>query len=193
MTSDASAKRYLRALAGAGLCLLFARSASAQTSVELPNGSLSTTMTANVVEQARVTVPAAATFNVTNVGAITATADLTVSVQGIVLSTATKQVTISLRANAASFAAPVAGATTWSAADVSWTSGPGGGPKAWINAIGTAGTLDSGSYTAVATCNADTTSCSSTGVKFNLAARPDVKRSGSHTLVVSWKFESIGS
>jgi hypothetical protein len=177
----------------AGIWLMSAVSAGAQTAVTLPNSGQTTTLTAAVAEQVKVTVPAAATFNVTNVSSNTSTGNLTVSAQNIVLTTATKQLRISLIANAAAFMPPVAGATTWSAADVSWTSGPGGGPNQWQNAAGSAGTLSSAAYTTVATCNADAGSCSSTGFKLDLAAKPTVKRSGSHTLTVTWKFESIGS
>jgi hypothetical protein len=45
----------------------------------------------------------------------------------------------------------------------------------------------------VATCTADTATCSTTGLVFTLAAKTTVQRSGNHTLSVTWKFESIGS
>ena len=177
----------------AGIAFGAARPASAQTAVQLPDTTQSTTMTAAVAEQARITVPAGITFNVTNVNASTSDGNVAISVQNIVLTTATKQLRISLTANAGSFSPPVAGAATWAAADVSWNSGPGGGPNAWQNAVGSAGTLSSAAYTPVATCSADTVSCSISKLTFTLAAKSTVKRSGNHTLTVTWKFESIGS
>ena len=194
MTANATVRRQwsVRALFAIGMSLV-STLVSAQTTVGLPDSSQSTTMTATVAEQARVTVPAAGSFNVTDVASSSATGNLTVTVQNIVLSSATKQLTISVKANTASFTPPVAGAATWSAGDLTWNTGPGGGPNAWQNAVGSGGTLSNAAYTAIATCNADATTCSSTGFKFNLAARGSVKRAGTHTLVVSWKFESIGS
>jgi hypothetical protein len=176
-----------------GFWLFSAGAAGAQTAVTLADTTQTTTLTAAVAEQATVTVPSGVTFNVTNVSATTGSGNLTVRAENIVLSTATKQLRISIIANAATFTPPVAGATTWSAADISWGSGPGGGPNAWQNASGSAGTLSNAAYTPVATCNADAGSCSSTGFKLDLQAKSSVKRSGSHVLLVTWKFESIGS
>ncbi|MBA2304560.1 MAG: hypothetical protein H0W08_18275 [Acidobacteria bacterium] len=45
----------------------------------------------------------------------------------------------------------------------------------------------------MATCNADTASCSITNLSFTLNAKSTIKRSGNHTLTATWKFESIGS
>lgn len=165
---------------------------AAQTSVTLPNSSSTTTLTAAVSEQARVTVPGAVTFNVTNVTASTGSGNLTVSIQNIVLATATKQFRISLRANAASFTPSVGGATTWLASDVTWST-PAGGPNAWVNATRANGTLSSASYGTVADCSPDAASCSTTGLSFTLGAKSTVKRSGVHTLVITWRFESIGT
>jgi hypothetical protein len=159
----------------------------AQTTVSLPDTSQTTTLTANVNEQARVTVPTGVTFNVTNVGANTVAAGATVTAENIVLATATKQLKISIQANAAAFTPPVGGATTWSAGDVSWNA------ATWTNATGAAGTLSNSAYNEVATCTADAASCSTTGLVFTLGAKSSVKRSGNHTLVVTWKFESIGT
>ena len=176
---------------GVSLLLTSARFADAQTAVTLPDTTQMTTLSATVVEQASVTVPGGITFDVNNVSTNTDRPNNSVSVQNIVLTTATKQLRISLFSAAPSFTPPVAGTTTWSVGDVSWNDGPGGGPNAWQNATGSAGTLSSSAYTPVATCDADTTSCSVTGLKFTLAAKSSAKRSGSHTLVVTWKFESI--
>jgi hypothetical protein len=179
-------------MAGAVLCML-SEAARAQTPITVPDTSQSTTLTVAVSEQARVTVPAGISFDVANITTGTSSGDVAISVQNIVLTSATKQLRIALTANAGSFTPPVAGATTWAAGDVSWTAGPGGGPNQWQNATGSAGTLSNSAYNPVATCNADTASCSIAKLTFTLASKPTVKRSGAHTLTVTWKFESIGS
>jgi hypothetical protein len=175
---------YRMALA-AGLLLAGANTAYAQTTVTLPNTSQSTTLTANVSEQARVTVPSGVTFNVTNVTTTTAASAASVTVDNIVLATATKQLQVSLQANAASFTPPVVGATTWSASDVTWNA------STWTNATGASGTMSNSAYNIVATCTADVATCSTTALVLTLGAKSTVKRSGNHTLVVTWKFESI--
>ena len=180
-----------RLLTGAALVTL-ASPAAAQTVVALPHSATTTTLTADVSEQASITVPAGVTFNVTNIAATTNAASQTISIQNIVLASATKQLAISLIANAASFTPPVGGATTWSAGDVAW-SAPNGGPNAWVNATRNNGTLSSGAYTLVATCNADVSSCSTTGFNMTLGPRTTVQRSGAHTLTITWKFEAIGT
>jgi len=161
------------------------RTAAAQTTVVLPDTSQTTTLTASVSDQARVTVPAGVTFAVNDITASTASSAVSVTVSNIVLATATKQLRMSLQANATSFTPPVGGATTWAAGDVSWNA------ASWTNGTGSSGALSSSAYTVVATCTADTSSCSTTGLTFTLAANTLVKRSGSHTLTVRWKFESI--
>ena len=170
-----------------GAMLLVSTPAFAQQSVALTDTSQTTTLTATVSEQARVTVPAGIAFNVTNVTASTAATAASVTVENIVLATATKQLRVSLQANAGSFTPPVVGATTWAAGDVTWNA------PSWTNASGATGTLSNAAYTTVATCAADTAGCSTTGLVFTLGAKPTVKTSGDHTLVVTWKFESIGS
>src|SRR5690349_8562168 len=69
---------------------LVASAAVAQTAIALPDTSQTTTLTANVTEQAKVTVPAGVTFNVTNAGNSTAASAASVTVQNIVLATSTK-------------------------------------------------------------------------------------------------------
>lgn len=170
----------------AALVMLSLSSAvAAQTTVTLPDTSQTTTMSANVQEQARITVPATVTFTVNNIGVSTAASAVSITADQIVLSSASKQLTVSLQANAASFTPPVGGAVTWSAGDVTWNA------ATWTNATGAAGTLSGSSYTTVATCAADATSCATTGLVFTLGAKPTVQRSGAHTLVVTWKLESI--
>lgn len=160
-------------------------SASAQTTVALPDQSQQTILTASVSEQARVTVPAAISFNVTSVAQSTAASAASVSINNIVLSAATKQLQVSVQANAASFTSP--GGSTWSAGAVSWNA------PTWSNATGVSGTLSSSSYNNVAQCSAGVASCSTSGLVFTLAPNASVTQAGDHTLVVTWKFESIGS
>jgi uncharacterized lipoprotein YbaY len=159
----------------------------AQTTVTLPNSSQTTTLTATVSEQARVTLPSAIAFTVGNTSVSTAASAASVTIDNIVLATATKQLKLSLQANAASFTPPVTGATTWSAGDVTWNA------ASWTSATGAAGTLSNSAFNEIATGDADTASLSTTALVFTLAAKATVKRSGAHTLAATWKVESIGS
>ena len=161
--------------------------AGAQTTVTLPDTSQTTLLTATVSEQARIVVPASVAFNVSNIANSTAASAATVTIDRIVLSSATKQLRISVQAAAASFTPPAVGATTWSASDVTWNA------ASWTRATGVSGVLSAVSFTQVATCDAGVADCSTTDLSFTLGAKPTVTRSGSHTLVVTWKFESIGS
>lgn len=167
--------------------LLVAGVAVAQTTVTLPDTSQTTTLTADVSEQAQVTVPAGVTFNVDDISGSTAASAASVTIDNIVLATATKQLKVSIQANAAAFTPPVALAATWSASDVTWNA------ATWTAATGASGTLSESAYGEVATCAVDTASCSTTGLVFTLAADTSVKRSGNHTLAITWKFESIGT
>ena len=168
-----------------GALLLTTRLASAQTAITVPDTSQTTTLTAIVSDQARITVPAGVTFTVSDVSAATNASAASVTVSSIVLATATKQLRVSVQADAAAFTPPAVGATTWAAGDVTWNA------ASWTNAAGAAGTLSNSAYNPVATCTADVSSCSTTGLTFTLAPNAAVRRSGSHTLVVRWKFESI--
>ena len=170
---------------GAATLLFGATVAGAQTTVTLADTSQTTTLTATVGDQARVTVPAGVSFAVSDIATATVASPATVTVANIVLATASKQLRMSLQADAAAFTPPVGGATSWAASDVSWAA------ASWTNASGAAGTLSNSAYNAVATCTADVSSCSTAGLTFTLAANTGVKRSGNHTLVVRWKFESI--
>jgi hypothetical protein len=161
--------------------------AQAQTTVTLPDTSQTTTLTATVSEQARVVVPAGVTFTVTSVSNATAASGASVTVDRIVLATATKQFRVSLEANALNFTPPSVGATTWAATDVSWNA------ATWTNATGSAGTLTNASFTPVAVCTAGVATCSTSALVLTLAAKTTVQISGNHTLIVTWKFESIGS
>ena len=161
--------------------------AQAQTTVALPDTSQTTLLTATVSEQARVVVPASVSFAVTNVGNGTAASTVGVTVDRIVLATATKQLRVSVQAAAASFTPPVVGATTWSAGDVSWNA------ATWTRATGITGVLSASSFTEIATCDPNAADCSTTTLVFTLGPKSTVQRSGNHTLVVTWKVESIGS
>jgi hypothetical protein len=168
-----------------GALLLGATLASAQTTLTLPDTSQTTTLTATVSEQARVTFPSTASFIVNDVASSTASSAASITVTNIVLSSATRQLRISLQADTASFTPPVGGAVTWAASDVTW------GASTWSSGTGTAGTLSSASANIVATCAADAASCSTSGLVFTLGANTSVKRSGNHVLVVRWKIESV--
>jgi len=180
-----SLNRMLRVGFGAALVVFASRVASAQTNVALPDTSQTTVLTATVSDQARVTVPAGVTFTVNDVSSATASGPASITISNIVLATASKQLRVSLQADTPAFAPPVVGAATWSAGAVSWNA------ASWTNATGVTGTLSNSSYNAVATCTADTQTCSTTALTFTLAADAAVKRAGSHTLTVRWKFESI--
>jgi hypothetical protein len=171
---------------GLGLLVGITGPAFAQVGVTLPDSAQTTILTADVAEQAQVTVPAGVTFTVNDITQSTAAPVASVTVTNIALDAADKQLKISLQANAAAFTPPVALATTWDAADVSWNA------PVWVNATGATGTLSAAGYNAVATAAADAADCSTAALVFTLAANPDVKRSGNHTLTVTWKFESIG-
>src|SRR4051812_32473381 len=95
--------------------LVMTLGATAQTVLPLPDSSQQTTLTANVTEQAHVTVPAGVTFNVTDITSATAASSASVSVTNIVTASATKQLKVSLKADAAAFTPSVESATTWSA------------------------------------------------------------------------------
>lgn len=181
------AARSVQGVALAGAILLTGASAQAQTTVVLPDTSQSSTVSVTVSEQARVVVPAGISFNVTNVGAVTAANAATVTVDQIVMASATKQLRLSIKADAASFTAPAAGETTWAAGDVSWAA------AIWTAASGVGGTMSASTFNPVATCDPSATGCSTSSLVFSLASKPDVRRSGTHTLVVRWKVESIGS
>jgi hypothetical protein len=174
-------------LSALALTLALVGTASAQTAVTLPDSSQTTTLTATVPEQARINVPSGITFNVTNIGTSTAASAATVTIDNIVLATGTKQVKLSIKAGAASFTPPAVGAATWSAGDVTWNN------ATWTNGSGAAGTLSSASFLEVATAAANAGSMTTSTLTFTLGANSGVKRSGNHTLSVTWMVEAIGT
>jgi hypothetical protein len=180
-------KTSLRQAAFVLALVLCASAASAQTTVTLPYTSQTTVLTVNVSQQARVRVPAGITFNVTDVGSSTAASAASITVDQIVLASASSQLRVSVKADASSFTPPAPGETTWAAADVTWNA------ASWTAAAGSAGTLSNAAYNTVATCDVNASACSTSALVLTLGAQPGVQRSGTHTLTVTWKFESIGS
>lgn len=175
----------VRASMLAALTLLATGLASAQTAVTLPY-TLTTTITATVSEQAQVTVPAAVSVNVTNIATSAAAIAARVSAGNIVLAAANKALKISVRANATSFTPAQTSDATFAASDVTWNAATfsNGGS-------GASGTLDSSAYNTVATCAVDGASCSASDFVFTLAANASVKHAGTHTLAMTWMFESV--
>jgi hypothetical protein len=155
----------------------------AQTTVILPDTSQTTGIVVNIMEQATVTIPSITFFTVANISVPTVSGPATVALSGLLRKTSSTGVALSLRANAAQFTPPQSGAPTWSAADVSWA------PGTWTGATGSAGVLSHASFTRVATCATD--GCSTNTLQFTLGPKPSVTRSGQHTLVVTWKIESL--
>jgi hypothetical protein len=180
-------KQSARALVPVTLVLIGSTTAAAQTTVALPDTSQTTLLTATVSEQARIVVPAGVSFVVSNIANSTASTAATLTVDRIVLSSATKQLRVSVQAASASFTPPAVGAVTWSASDVTWNA------ASWTRATGVSGALSAVSFTQIATCDAAAADCSTTDLVFTLGAKPTVNRAGAHTLIVTWKFESIGS
>jgi hypothetical protein len=158
--------------------------AQAQVTVLLPDTSQTTTLTATVSPQARVTVPAGITFNVTDTAVATAASAASITITNVVTPSASNQLRLSLQADAASFTPPAAG-TSWTASEVTWAA------ASWTNASGSAGTLSSAAYNTVATCDPNASACGTTGLVFTLGANTAVNRSGNHTLVVRWRFQAI--
>jgi hypothetical protein len=183
-------KHFTGIITKIGLGLTLAASCAVvfgQTVVDLPSTSQTTTLDANVVEQAQVTVPATINFAVNNISIGTASAAQSVTINYIVLATATKQLEISIQGAAATFTPPVALATTYAVGDVSWNA------ASWTAATGATGTLSNTAYGQVATCTAGVATCSTTALVFTLAPETGIQISGTHSLVINWKFESIGS
>jgi hypothetical protein len=158
---------------------------SAQTVLPLPDETGTSTLTATVSEQASISVPSTVNFNVTNILVTTPSSAVTVNATNIVLANASKTLQILVRGNGPVFTPSVAATPTWVVADVSWNA------ATFTTGTGVVGTLAQ-TYVAVATCAANIASCGTTDMVFTLAANPAVTRSGAHTLVITWKFQSIG-
>lgn len=154
--------------------------------VTLPNESQTTTFTANVTEQANVTVPAAVAWTVPDVASATASADSPVSATTVVLAEGNK-LRIEIAPDATGFTAPGTGAVTWASSNVSWVG-------TWTNgtANNTAMSASANTYVKLVDMTAaNTGSLSSTSLVFTLAAKATVDRAGAHTLAATWKFSSF--
>ena len=166
-----------------GMIGMTAADSLAQTTVILPDTSQTTGVIVNVLEQATVTIPATTLFSVSNISMPTTSTAMTVSVGTLARKTTSTGVALSLRANGPAFTPPQPGAPSWTAADVSWTAGT------WSGGTGSAGILSGSAFTPIATCGTD--GCSTGNLVFTLSPKPSVTRSGAHTLVVTWKIESL--
>ena len=166
------------------IALLWVSSVAFGVEVPLPDTSQTTTLNANCGEQANVTAPTAITFAVSDVSQPTLSTNQAVSATSIVLGSG-KALKVSLQANAANFTPPVGGAITWAASDVSWDA------PAWTGGTGSVGTLSSGAFNTVSQSTANAPELSTTALVFTLAAEPTVTSAGTHSLVTTWKFESI--
>jgi hypothetical protein len=177
---------FVRLSIAVAITVVTAVLATAQTVLPLPNETGTSMLTATVSEQASFTVPSIVSFNVTNILVPTASSPVSVNATNIVLATASKTLHIMVKGSGPVFTPSVAATPTWAVAAVSW------GAATFTNGgTGVIGTMAE-TYVGVATCAADVASCGTTNMIFTLAANPAVTRSGNHTLLVIWKFESIG-
>ncbi len=166
------------------IALLWVSCAAFAAIVTLPDTSQTTVFAAFVDEQAKVSVPTAINFAVSDVSQSTESANQAISATAVVLKDG-RALKISLQANAANFTPPPGGTITWAASDVSWSA------PAWTGGIGSIGALSSAAYITVAQSTANPTELSTTGLRFTLAGKSTVDRTGTHILVTTWKFESI--
>lgn len=154
--------------------------------VTLTDETGATTFTANVAEQADVTVPAAVAFTVDSISAGTPSSAQTVSATAIVLDDGHK-LRISIAPDATDFTPPLNGTITWASSAISWVG-------TWTGGTANDSTMSATAATYVklvdmTTANAATVS--SADLVFTLAAKAGVDRAGAHTLAATWKFESV--
>lgn len=168
----------------AAIVAISAGVASAQGAMTV-SGNTQTLFTANVSEQVQVVLPANVAFAVTNINAATSSALQTVTLSNIVLSSASKTLRMSVSAPAA-FTTSVVGSPTYAVGDVSWNA------STFTSGTGILGTL-AATDVVLATCVAAVTTCGTTNLIFTLAPNTGVIRSGAHTLMMTWKFESMGT
>jgi len=177
--------RRLASVLTLGIALMWLGSAAVvAVVVPLPDTSQTTVLTATVGQQADVSVPSSVPFSVLHVETSTDSPIQSVSASSIVMDTG-HSLRISIQANAANFTKPTGGTITWAATDVSWNA------PTWTGGTGSTGTLSNTSYNTVATSATNAAALSTTALKFTLAAKPAVDRSGDHTLVCTWKFEAV--
>ena len=178
--------RYLHKLAATALLIGMVSAASGQaTTVQVPDQSRTSVLTATVGEQCRITVPASISFAVLNVNAATASSPVTVSIDNIVLANATRRLRVLVRAVGINFTPPFVGDSTWASADVSWNA------PAWQNGAGFAGVLNSVVFVRMAETLANVPNTNTGSLIFTLAARPTVRRAGNHTLNMTWRVEAF--
>lgn len=154
--------------------------------VTLPNTAQTTTFTANVAEQANVTVPAAVAFTVNSIAAGTPSSAQTVSATGIVLDDL-KKLRISIAPDATGFTPPTNGVVTWASSDISWAG-------TWTGGTANNSTMSALAATYVKLVDmtaANAATVSSADLVFTLAAKAGIDRAGAHTLAATWKFESF--
>ena len=158
---------------------------AATTINSFPDTSQTTTFTADVSEQARVTVPSGVTFSVTDTNSATVS-NATVTIDSIAMEL-DHYLKVSLQANAATFTSPGgSGTEVYECGDVSWAA------TGWTGGTGALGTLLSTAYSEIVSCTAGSNTCSNSGaLAFTLAADNTMDTAGNHTLVATWKFEVI--
>jgi len=169
------------------ICIMLALAGTAYgVVVTLPNETQTTTFTANVTEQADVTVPANVAWTVDNVSSSTASSSQSVSATTVVLSDGNK-LRIEIAPDAADFTAPSGGSVTWASSDISWA---GTWANGTANDTSMSGTVDT--YVALVDMTAaNSGSLSTADLVFTLAAKATVDRAGAHTLAATWKFSSF--
>ena len=153
--------------------------------VTLSNETQTTTFTANVTEQANVTVPATVTWTVDAISSSSPSADAPVSAAAIVLNDG-QALKISIAPDATDFTPPTNGIVTWASNAISWVG-------SWTGGTPNNGTMSATAttYTKVVDTAANAASVASTSLVFTLAAKAGVDRAGAHTLAATWKFESF--
>ena len=169
------------------VCLVLAIAGTASAVVvTLPNETQSTTFTANVTEQADVTVPANVSWTVDNVSASTDSSAQDVSATTIVLLNG-KKLRIEIAPDAANFTAATGGTVTWASSGISWSG-------TWTNGTANNSTMSgmAGTYVKLVDMTAaNAPSVVSADLVFTLAAKSTVDRAGAHTLAATWKFSSF--
>jgi hypothetical protein len=154
--------------------------------VTLPDESQTTTFTANVSEQANVTVPANVSWTVDSIASPTASAAQTVSATAVVLDDGSK-LRIEIAPDATDFTPPANGTVTWASSAISWVG-------TWTNGTANDATMSATANTYVKVVDmtaANAASVSSADLVFTLAAKAGVDRAGAHTLSATWKFSSF--
>lgn len=160
-------------------------------STPLPDTSKTVTFTANVPDQCTITsLPSTVSFSVGDLAATTNSSPNTVSISGIIVGSGNK-FQISLAPNSAKFGKPTGASVTWNSSDVSWDDG-----TSWLGITGGKGNAASmsdavGSYTVVATSNANPGVLATSSLVFKLGQNTGIDCSGQYQLNATWKLESL--